>query len=87
MTTSVDRDENRMSTEDKARVRNRIASTIEEWAKHSTLNQQRADNGLATLIRLGAHSLGCSLHELRRSEIEWIETQAREALRTAVEVG
>ncbi len=29
-----------------------------------------------TLQRLGAHAIGCSLHDLRDIEVKWIEAQA-----------
>lgn len=70
----------RLTSEDEQTIRARLAATVADW--RSAGGAARPENAaqLGTLTRVGAHAIGCSLYDLRDSEVAWIETTARAAL-------
>lgn len=69
MSTSASRNEYRLSAEDESRITERLNEVIKGWSP-----KERQDGGVArlTLQRIAAHSVGCTLPDLRDSEVEWI---------------
>lgn len=67
MTTSAQRDENRLTDEDRARIRTRLAELREEWRTNGHRYRPAYD---ATIVeRVGAHAIGCATYDLRDSEL------------------
>lgn len=68
----------RLTTADEAKIIQALEGACNEWRAQGGTPRETTD--LPTLLRLGAHSIGCSLHDLRDSEIDWIEERAKEAI-------
>ena len=63
----------RLTAEDERLVRAAIDGALERWNQHQprgpvTLDAATVDN----LTRIGAHAIGCSIHDLRPVELAWI---------------
>lgn len=60
----------RLAREDERRIVDRMAETLADWTS--------ATSDHDALVRIGAHAIGCSLHDLRAVEIAWIHARAVE---------
>ena len=69
----------RLTEEDEGRVTARIDETLADW-KRAGHSRPVAVGTVEweTLRRLAFHSIGCSVHDLRDSEIAWVEAAMRE---------
>lgn len=63
----------RFETRDEDAIRDRIAATLNQWRADGL----RTFDGTALLAleRVGAHAIGCGLHDLRDCERQWIVDQ------------
>lgn len=75
--TTPDHTANRLTEGDRARVIAAVAGACAEWRAAGGTPSIR---DLKTLARLGANSIGCAEHDLRQSELDWIEARATEAI-------
>lgn len=83
MTTSAARNENRLTEEDRCRIHAALTEMVTNWPR--TYKPTVGSDALA-MTRLAAHSIGCSLHDLRTSEIDEI-TAAVHAFIEAARLG
>lgn len=73
--------ENRFTDDDRRLSLARMTETVRGWRLHPAMAQQRdTTNMVLTLVRVGAHAVGLSVHDMRDSEVEWLQTAARELL-------
>lgn len=77
--TSAQRGENRLTDDDRSAIKSRMAGTLRAWREANARPRADGDRSLAidatsalTLVRLGAHAVGCSTDDLRESELAWI---------------
>ena len=71
MSTSAQRNEDRLSGDDRATILDRMAATYNAYRP-----TPRGAEVIDTLERVGAHSVGCSIDDLRDSERAWIRSAA-----------
>ncbi len=69
MTTAAARNENRLTDADRARIDARLTGYVTPLIGNYTL---RIGSDDLAMIRLAAHSIGCSIDDLRDSEIDEI---------------
>lgn len=67
----------RLTAEDESVIRARLASYV---SMGDITTHPRRGNVIDRLVRIGAHAIGCSVDDLRDSEISWIVDQATAAL-------
>lgn len=75
--TSAQRDDNRFTDADRATIIARLAEVTAAWPR--THNATVGADG-ETLTRVGAHAIGCGLHDLRQSEEDEVRTFAAAAI-------
>lgn len=71
-TTRPDIEADRLTDEDRDKIRARIGETIAELRRPATW----AD--VPALERIAAHAIGCNAYDLRTVELEWIADTVRE---------
>jgi hypothetical protein len=69
----------RLTEADEATVLAALNEKVADWSNRRSGPFDRA-TAMVALTRIGAHAIGCSLHDLRDVEIDWVE---RHASRTA----
>lgn len=71
--TSASRNENRLEDTDRTAARCAVVEALgnwrREWARYDGRTLPRADEQTA-LLRIAAHAIGCSLYDLRTSELD-----------------
>jgi hypothetical protein len=86
--TSAQRDENRLTDDDRERMRVRVAEAVELHKAAATRRDWSPYWGdVPTYERLAYHALGCSAHDLRDSELREIEHLVTDQLGLTVLVG
>lgn len=80
VSTSAQRDENRLTDEDRERIRSRIAETLAGWRSAATTawNPEAVDT--LALERIGWHAIGCDSRDLRDSELHEISAMVARAI-------
>lgn len=68
------RDEYRFTVEDETRISAAIRGTLRTWGDPATIGAESVD----ALERIGAHAIGCSVHDLRDSERQWVVNEIGE---------
>lgn len=58
----------RLTANDEGQITDRLVNAVSTWTP-----EQRQQGARETLRRVAAHSIGCTLDDLRTSEIEWID--------------
>lgn len=75
MSTSAQRDEDRLTDTDRATIRERLTETWHSWNEHRATPSEVRVAEMLTLERLAAHSIGCTTDDLRGSERMWIRDE------------
>lgn len=70
MSTSAQRNENRLSVEDREAMNRRISDTMRQWPRGFI---PKPGSDLLVLKRVAANAIGCSFYDLRDSELDEID--------------
>lgn len=62
--------EYRLSPEDERKIRTAMQEAVDKWTSAEGVEASWGD--LPTLERIGAHSIGCALHDLREEERKFV---------------
>lgn len=73
--------EYRFSQGDEHAITSAINGVIGEWRSQQVGTWTAGTNDKHTLMRIAAHSIGCSLLDLRDTEVEYITEQVERACR------
>lgn len=76
---SAQRNENRLTDEDRATIAARITEVIHGWPRDY---RPTVGADALALERTAAHSIGCGPHDLRGSELDYISAAVRHAIDT-----
>lgn len=63
----------RLTATDEAAITDRLIDVVGSWTWHQRPRSAITQGDRIALRRIAAHSIGCSLDDLRDSEIDWID--------------
>lgn len=79
-TTSAQRDENRLTADDVARIQTCMAEVAADWKRQTRKGGGLPGAALETLVRIGLGAIGCGPFDMRDSEIRAVTDMAADLL-------
>lgn len=73
--TTPDRTGYRLTKLDRAQCRHTIIEGLGRWDTNGVLPTVLDNDARGTLRRTAAYSIGCTLADLRESEVEWLDAE------------
>lgn len=78
--TSAQRNENRLTDDDRDTIQARITETLKTWRLTTPHPLEPSAIEATTLYRIACHAIGCSDADLRTSEVDEIEAMVADLL-------